>query len=600
MTTPPPTASPSGTTPITGAHALVGAMREQEIGAVFGTVGHGNLTLIDALLDAPSIRFVSAFHEQVAIHAADAYYRVSGRVAVVTTTVGPGATNLTTGLGDALLDCSATVVITGGVPTAYAAKDALQALSPQTDDSQWEIFRPLTKRVIRVTRVQDLVPQFHRALQEAQQGRPGPVLLHVPLDVLAEPVAPPAPQPRRTAFRPFPDPQRVAEAARLLEQADRPVLYCGGGAHTGRAPEMLRRLAERLQVPVATSMSGQGAFPEDHPLSVGTTGVVGTLPGNTAIAEADLVIAVGTQFPEMDANSWRPDFFASIPPTRLVHVDVEPAVLNRVYPANVAICADAGETLAALDAATAESTRDARRGWRQRVSELRESWADSLRATSSDARMPFEPGHVLAQLRSVLPAEGVLVSGVGVRHAVAQHFPVSRPRSLVVASGFGTMGQEVAAPLGVTAAVPEATSVAVVGDGAVLACLAAIPTAVAAGLPVRWVVLDNGGYASIAVYQNKHFGRLNGTRFLTAEGKDYTVDYVGLAHSFGAWGAQVGSADELQPMLREMLAQPGPALLSVPVTPTPRIQGSGHWDVNDILASGARVARTARGETGDG
>lgn len=573
---------------ITAAQALVTAMVDQNVDTVFGTVGHGNLTFVDALLDAPSITFVSAYHEQVAIHAADAYYRVSGRVAVVATTVGPGATNLATGLGDALLDCSGVVVITGGVPTDYVSRDPLQALSPHTDDAQSEIFRPLTKRVITVGRGADLVPQFLRALHEAATGCPGPVLLHVPLDVFAAPVPaePQAKVPMR-AVTPYPDPALIGQAVELLRDAARPVLYCGGGSLAGDAPGAVAAFAGRLGIPVVTSMSGQGVVPEDGELAAGTTGVVGTRTGNTAIREADLVIAVGTRFPEMDASSWRPEYFASFPPAKLVHVDVDPRALHRVFPADIAICADAGAAVAALDAASAELTKEPYAAWTARLAELRESWRGELARTGAGGAAPFEPGYLLRLLRDALPDEAILVSGVGVRHAVAQHYPVRHPRTLVVASGFGTMGQEAAAPLGAALALPGTPVVGVIGDGALLACLAALPTAATAGIKATWIVLDNGGYASIAVYQAKHFGRYSGTRF--EDGPAF--DYLALARSLGVWAERVEQAEDLEPTLRDAMAQDGPALLVVPITPTPRVQGTGHWDVNDIMAAGARLSR---------
>jgi acetolactate synthase-1/2/3 large subunit len=581
-------------TPVTAARALAAALVEQGVDTVFGTVGHGNLTFVDALLDEPSLRFVSAFHEQVAIHAADAYFRASGRVAVVTTTVGPGATNLTTGLGDALLDASGVVVITGGVPRDHAARDPLQALSVLNDDAQAEIFRPLTKRVITVGRPEDLVAQFRRARHEAVNGCPGPVLLHIPLDVFAAalPAAPSAgPAPSRP-LTPHPDPVAVTEAVALLRAASRPVLYCGGGAQHGDAPAAVRAFAERLGIPVLTSMSGQGVVPASWPLALGTTGVVGNRPANTAIREADLVIAVGTRFPEMDANSWRPEFFAAFPPARLVHVDIEPPTFHRVFPADVALCADAAAGVAALDAAASDVDTDRFRPWTEQVTVSKAEWQDELAAVRAEPTLPFEPAHLLSRVRAALPDEAILVSGVGIRHAVAQHFEVRQPRSLVVASGFGTMGQEVAAPIGAALARPGTPVVGVIGDGALLACLAALPTAVAAAVPVTWIVLDNGGYASIAVYQAKHFGRYSGTYFVDPEGADYRIDYEALARSFGAWTDRVTDPAELDDKLTAALSQKGPAVLVVPVSRTPRIQGTGHWDVNDIMAAGARVSRS--------
>lgn len=582
----------SDTRQITGGLVLAEAIAAQGIDTVFGTVGHGNLAFVDALADVPSLRFLSTFHEQVAIHAADAYYRVSGRVAVVTTTVGPGATNLTTGLGDALLDSSATVVITGGVPSEYIGREPLQALSVTNDDVQCEIFRPLTKRVIKVQRADDLVPQFVRALQEAVTGSPGPVLLHVPLDLFSVAVDEPGgASPQVSAVRPRPDPAIVEVAAQIVAGAHRPVLYCGGGALSDGGPQAVLELATRFGIPVATTMSGQGVVAESHPLALGMTGVVGTGPGNRALREADVVIAVGTRFPEMDASSWRPEYFASFPPARLVHVDIDPRQLNRIFTATVAMCADAPagvEAIAAtLEAREGPDTQD----WLAELTEEKRQWSESLSDVRSNDAVPFEPAYLLTRLREILRGESALVSGVGIRHAVGQHFDVERPRSLVVASGFGTMGQEIAAPIGVSLACEGTPVGGLVGDGAVLACLAAIPTAVTARTDLVWIVLDNGGYASIAVYQAKHYGRYAGTYFADAKGEDYTVDYVSLARSFGASAHRVDDAAELAPTVEAALAEPGPSVVVVPVTLTPRVLGSGHWDVNDILAAGAALGR---------
>ena len=570
---------------ISGAASLVAALEAEGVDTVFGTVGHGNLAFVDALLDADSVRYVHVFHEQVAAHAADAFFRVSGRVAVVTTTVGPGFTNLATGLGDALLDSSALVVIAGGVPSDYIGMEPLQELSASSDDGQPELFRHLSKRVVRVASAGDLARSFRQAMVRARSGNPGPVILHVPLDLFSATTALDAHPKAGTLGRLGPDPERLHEAAELLLQAHRPILYCGGGALIADASDAVLALAEAHGIPVATTMSGQGIIPESHPLSVGFTGVVGTRSANEAVRRADLLIAVGTRFPEMDANSWRSDAFASIPPTSLIHIDIDPNQIGKIFPATVGLVGDARRTVEELATATAGRAEVDTTGWQAEVAQLRRDWDAEVADIRASRDVPFEPAALLQALRQVLPDEATLVSGVGIRHAVGQHFPFTRPRSQVVASGFGTMGQEVAAPIGVHLARPDAPVVAVVGDGAVMACLAALPTAAANRVRATWIILNNGGYASIAVYQAKHFGRHLGTRFEDEQGEPYDIDYVSLARSFGVEAHRAVTLDELVSLVQASLASDGPTVIEVPVTPTPRIVGSGHWDVNDILAA---------------
>lgn len=574
---------------IPGAVLLVKALEHEGVNTVFGTVGHANLAFVNALVDSSS-RYVPVLHEQVGAHAADAYFRMSGKVGVVTTTVGPGFTNLATGLGDALLDSSAMVVIAGGVPSGYVGREPLQELRLHGDDQQVELFRGLTKRVIRVWRAEDLGRLLHEAMKVALAGCPGPVVLHVPMDFFSAPVpadglfATPA-----RALRPAPDPRLVREAADLIASAQRPIVFAGGGAILSGAANAIRRLTDELGIPVATTMSGQGAIAEDHELSVGFTGVVGTRPANAAMREADLVIAVGTRFPEMDTSSWRDEHFTAFPPAKLVQIDVEVAQIDKVYESSVAIISDATLALTALaDELASRSTglRDGWNAWRNGIAERKAEWVRELEPIRATHTFPFEPAQLLTELRDLLPADLNLVTGVGIRHLVGQHFPVLQERTQVVASGFGTMGQEIAAAIGAAIARPDRPTVAIVGDGAVMACLAALPSAALAGVHAVWIVLNNGGYGSIAIYQAKHFQRHIGTSF--SEGTSgIEFDYAEIARGFGLQAVKIESADELAPALAKALAEPAPWVIEVPVSETPRVLASGHWDVNDILSGAA-------------
>lgn len=566
-----------------GALALARAIRDEGITTVLGTVGHGNLAFVDAFNDV-DLRFVSVYHEQVAAHAADAMFRVGGQLGVVTTTVGPGFTNLATGLGDALLDSSALVVIAGGVPTEYVGREPLQELSFHVDDAQAELFRHLVKRVYRAQRAEDLPLMFRRAARLAQTGTPGPVILHVPLDLFSAPVDGTTPSWKVRVHVPGPAMPEILRAVELIRHSKCPLIYAGGGALLSGAESQIRHLADRHGIPVATTMSGQGVLDERHPMAVGMTGVVGTRPANELIRETDCLIALGTRFPEMDTSTWRNDFFAQIPPTRLIHIDVNALQIDKIYPADVGIVSDGALALEAIISQLAlEDTVD-RSDWHRRVETVKGAWERDLDPIRASDAFPFEPANLLSRLRHILPDDGVLVTGVGIRHAVGQHFPFVRPRSQVVASGFGTMGQEVAAVIGARLAWPDAPVIGLVGDGAVMACLAAWPTAVSGQIDATWIVLDNGGYASIAIYQHKHFGRHLGTSFAQPDG-DVPFDYVSIAQAFGMNAYRVDSHGSLEAVIRAAIDEPGPSVVVVPVTQMPRLIATGHWDVNDILAA---------------
>jgi acetolactate synthase-1/2/3 large subunit len=573
------------------------------VGVVFGLCGHGNLALLDALADAP-IRFISVYHEQVAAHAADAYFRVSGKPGVVVTTIGPGLTNTITGLVDAQMDSSAVVVIAGDVPVEYVGRGALQELQLHEDASQAQIFRPFVKRIYRPLTVKQLPEMVARAFATATSGCPGPVLVSVPLDlyskgidegrvVMAERCA------RSGRIRG--DPRAIAEAVDLLLSARRPLICAGGGAILSDASPEIVALAEYLAAPVATTMSGQSAIPEDHVLAAGFTGTVGTPTGNAVAKEADVILAVGARFPEMDCNSWREEHFWCIPPARLIHVDIEPREIGKIYPTAVGIVGDAKAVLA--DFLEAVRLRVAPRDphaseWVQELVRRRQVWQRELYEVQHSDELPMQPAVVLRVIRELLPPDGILVSGVGIRHAVGQHFPILRPRTLVVASGFGTMGQEIPALLGAKLGRPDKPVVGVVGDGAFHSVPTAVGTAAVYRIPVTWVVLNNRGYASIAVYQAKHWGRYFGTYFEDERDRPAAPDTVALARAYGVRAVAVDRPDELRAALQDALASAEPNVIDVRVTERPLIQASGHWDVNDILAAGVRL-RLPAGQTAE-
>jgi acetolactate synthase-1/2/3 large subunit len=317
---------------------------------VFGLCGHTNLAMLGAI-EQSSLTFIGVRHEQVASHAADGYFRATGQLAAVLTTIGPGLTNALTGIGDAALDGAGMIVIAGDVPSYLAGRGGFQELDLHGEAQQVEMVRPLVKRAWKVASREGLADITGRACQIALADQPGPVLLDVPMDFFSATfhddihvAAQRVPADRRT----YAPAEQVARAAQMLVEAERPVIYAGGGAARSRARDQVLALAEHLGVPVVTTMAGQGVIPQDHPLCAGYTATVGTPLGHDLINSADVVLALGTRFGEMETSSYDPEVSFRVPPTRIVQVDVDASQIGRAYPVALGVVADAGAFLTQL------------------------------------------------------------------------------------------------------------------------------------------------------------------------------------------------------------------------------------------------------------
>ena len=552
---------------------------------IFGLCGHTVIGFLDALSKS-RIRFISTRHEQVAAHAADGYARASGKVGVLMTHLGPGLTNAATGVANAALDSIPMVVIAGDVPSYYYGRHPHQEVNLHQDADQFQIFRPFCKRVYRVDNVADLPRVVERAFHLAQTGRPGPVLVDVPMDIFSADLdinafATTPPEIAKSGL----DPATAARIVDALATSRRPVLYAGGGVLSARATSELQALAEALQVPVAHTLMGKGCLPHEHPLLLGQSGFWGTPIANEKCRTADLIVAVGTRLAEANSSSWDPRFTFSIPPTRLIHIDADLAELGRNYQTELGVCADAKLALAAL----ADEARGKRHADRGRLTdeiargrkEFSSNWADQW----SSSQFPLRPERILSELRRAAPADAFIVTDVGWnKNGVGQQFPIDVPGAFITPSGLATMGFGPAAALGVKAAQPDRHAIALIGDGGFSANPSVIATAMEANLPVIWVVMDNSAFGTIAGLEDMHYGTTFGCVF-ECDGKPYHVDYAAMARSFGADGYQVTAADQLRPALEAALVSGRPSLIQVPMenapTPTP-----GHWDINDIYRRG--------------
>ncbi len=583
----------------TAAEQLVGYLERRGVRHVFGLCGHTNIAVLSAMAGS-SIDFVNVRHEQVAAHAADGYARVTGRASVVLSHLSPGLTNAATGVANAALDCIPMVVIAGDVPSHYFGRHPHQEVNLHADGAQFEIYRPFVKRAWRVDKAELLPEIVDKAFLLAEHGQPGPVLVDVPMDVFSQPVDPALfarlDHGTKSLSQPSLDVEVAAAIVTRLAEAAEPVIYAGGGVLLSRASDELRQLAEHLGIPVAYSLMGKGVLSDDHPLTLGMTGFWGTQLVNDACLSADVIFAIGTRFKEADSSSWYRDYTFNIPDTALIHIDIEPSEISRVFPVEIGAVADAAAALRVLNRVARERYPDGvdRPAIRQRIADFRTAFVESNRPMATSDAFPMMPERILADTRDVLPDDAYITTDVGWnKNGVGQQFPIRTPGTVLTPGGFATMGFGPSAAIGAKLAAPDRTVVSLVGDGGFGQNPALLATAVEHELGIVWVVMNNNAYGTIAGLQLAHFGLTYGTTF-PGDGADPELlpNYAAVANAYGATGVRVESAAEFRPALEKALAMDRPVVLDVAMknNPTPT---TGHWNILDIYSPGERRSHLA-------
>jgi acetolactate synthase-1/2/3 large subunit len=562
-------------------------LKQEGVTKVFGTCGHTNYALIDAC-HRLGIEYVSFRHEQMAAHAADGYYRASHKLAVLNLHLSPGLTNALTGVVSAAADLTPMLVISGNTPAYNHAREPHQGIKFHADASQGDIFRPICKRVWRVDDAKYLPDVMPRALNLAQTGRTGAVLIDVPMDVFSAQVdAKPVTIRRRPQYGPAAgDAQGIAEAAALLKAARRPVIFAGNGVLLGEATDELKELAEFTGIPVATTLMGKGAFPEDHPLALGTAGIWGTRVANETTRDADVILAVGTGFAEADCSSWHPDYTFAIPPSRLIQVDLDPQEIGKIYPVEVGIVGDAKRTLSEL-------TKMLKAGSTPCVCRIpaiearRNAWLGELAASQQDSGKPIHPARLLAELSRAAPRDAIFVTDVGWnKNGAGQQLQCRTPRGFITSGGMATMGFAPAAAIGAKMGAPERKVISLVGDGGLLSVLGALATAVELEVPVLWVLFNNFCFSTIRMVGSKYFNSSYGTEFQKPDGTPYNPDFQLLAKAFGIESALVTEPDELGGALATAIGSKSSYLLEVRTRGDLGMPRTGYWDIADFLAHG--------------
>lgn len=571
------------------AFQLVKFLEARGVEKIFGLCGHTVIGFLDALKES-SIRFVSVRHEQIAAHAADGYSRGKGCQVpgVLMTHLGPGLANATTGVAEASLNAVPMVVIAGDVPSCYFGRHPHQEVNLHADASQYEIYRPFVKRAWRADRPELLPEIMDKAFRLAVTGRPGPVLVSIPMDIFSMELDTRFFDARIDNMPLLPKPgldAKVAEdIAVMLAGAKNPILYPGGGVISSGASAALTALAGHLEIPVLYTLMGKGAIPDDHPLAVGMTGFWGTEFNNSAAMKADVMLAVGTRLSEADCSSWYRGETFDIPPTKLIHIDINQEEIGRNYKTELGAVCDAKHALESILAAAKRFYPDGvRRPEKVReIAEAKAAYFASIADAQKSDQFPMRPERILADLREALPRDGIVVADVGWnKNGVGQQFPIYEPGTFVAPGGLATMGYGPSAALGVKVACPDRKVVALIGDGGMSANVSPLATAAADNIAVVWVVMNNCAFGTIAGLERQHYDHQFGTLFLR-DGEPYTPDFAAIAEAYGIKGYSVKSAAEFKPVLEEALALNKPCLIDVRMENAPVVT-EGCWNINDIF-----------------
>lgn len=542
---------------ITGSEMVMRALIAEGTDLVFGYPGGAIMPVYDALADHEDrLTHILTRHEQGAIHAAQGYARVSGRPGVVIVTSGPAATNLVTGLSDALMDSTPLVCITGQVASGMLGYDAFQ----ETDVVG--VTLPVTKWTVQVSRPQDIAPTLAKAFFIASTGRPGPVVVDITRDALTGMTVPA--YERCTSirsYRPLPtlDGEALMEAARLLNSARRPMIIAGQGVVISGAEDVLKALAERADIPVASTMLGLSALPDGHPLKVGMLGMHGNIAPNVSTNRADVILAVGMRFDDRVTGN----VAKYAPRARIIHIDIDAAEFNKNVRAHVAVHSDARKALEALLPLIRETGREQ---WRGSFAALA---ADEARAVIDDALRPAAPdrpmkmGHVIREVTQAAGDDTIVVTDVGQNQMMAARYSVKkRRRGFLTSGGLGTMGFSLPAAIGAQLAAPGATVVMFAGDGGFQMTIQELGTIMQYGTPVKMVVLNNNFLGNVRQWQQLFFnGRFSQTPMMNP-------DFAAIAAAYGIAGEDVSSNSDLPDAIARMFATPGPYLLNVSIDPT--------------------------------
>ncbi len=543
---------------MTGAEMVIEALKKEKVEVIFGYPGGAVIDIYDELYKTPEIKHVLVRHEQGATHAADGYARSTGKVGVVLVTSGPGSTNTVTGIATAYMDSVPIVVLTGQVPTKLIGNDAFQEVDTTG------ITRPITKHNFLVKKIEDLPRILKSAFYIASTGRPGPVVVDIPKDI--QQAKGEFNYPEKIDLRSYnpvyePHIKQIEKAYSLLENAERPVMLVGGGAISSGASKEIIKLAESLNLPVTMTLMGLGAFPGDHDQSLGMLGMHGTYYANMAVANCDVLLAVGARFD--DRVTGKVDAFA--PGAKIIHIDIDPASIQKNVKVHVPIVADCKRALTRLLAVIKEAGKT-KKYWKERFREWWEQidiWRKRYPLSYKDNPNYIKPQFVIEKLYELTKGEAIIATEVGQNQMwTAQYYKFKYPRTLITSGGLGTMGFGFPASIGAKMGNPDKLVIDIAGDGSIQMNIQELATAMEQRLPIKIIILNNGYLGMVRQWQELFYGkRYSQVKF------HVLPDFVKLAEAYGAVGIRITSPQEVEPTLKKILSMDTLVILDVHIAP---------------------------------
>ncbi len=523
---------------MTGADVVLKVFEEENVEVIFGIPGGSTIPVFDKLYhktEAGELRFVLTRHEQGAAHAADGYARATGRVGVCTATSGPGALNLVTGLCTAQMDSVPVVAITGQVKTQAIGTDAFQ------EADTVGATMPITKHNYLVKDPAELAHVVREAFYVARSGRPGAVLIDLPTNISAAPgVWTERDMSNLRGYTPAEkgDPEAIARAAEMISQAERPILYIGGGVIAAGASDLVKELAEKANICVVHTLMGKGAFPETHRLSLGMPGMHGVVPACYALRDADLMITIGARFDDRVTG----DLSKFAQEAKIIHIDIDPAEHNKVIPANVAIAGDAREVLAQL----VPQVQPRQPGkWEAQL----EQWRTEHPLRYNEPDEGIAPQYVVEQICEATGGEAIISTEVGQNQMwAAQYYKVDKPRHFLSSGGLGTMGYGFPAAIGAQVGCPEAVVWDIAGDGSIQMNIQELATAVINKLPVKVAILNNSYLGMVRQWQELFYDRRYSGTDLTGN-----PDFARVAEAYGGVGIKVAEPEQVRPAIEQAM-----------------------------------------------